>query len=55
MAEISMSPFDGDFIYDLKMNEEMEVQIFNASLALYKANHSRVSAENRAQDESSNV
>ena len=55
MAEISMSPFDGDFSYDLKMNEEMEVQIFNASLALYKANHYRVSAENLAQDESSNV
>ena len=66
MAEICMSPFNGSNIYDLKMGIEMEVQIFNASLALYKAHHrirtvsvrsqntgGRPSAQNPAQNESS--
>lgn len=39
MAEVCTSPFDGDF-YDLDMKKEMEVQIFNASLALYNPKHS---------------
>ena len=37
MGEICTSPFDGDSFYDLNMKKAMDVQIFNASLALYKA------------------
>ena len=37
MAEICSSPFDGDSLYDLDMKKAMDIQIFNASLALYNA------------------
>ena len=37
MAEVCRSPFDGDSVYDVHVEEEIDVQLFNASLALYRA------------------
>ena len=45
MGEICTSPFDGDSFYDLNMKKAMDVQIFNASLALYKADDMWIALE----------
>ena len=39
MSEICMTPFDGNYFFDLKMSKEMDIQIYNASLALYQGEH----------------
>ena len=36
MGSICTSPFDGDDFYDLDMKKALDVQVFNASMALYK-------------------
>ena len=35
MAEVCKSPFDGDSSYDINVEEEVDVQIYLGSLALY--------------------
>ena len=34
MGEVCRSPFDGDSVYDLKVLQEIDIQIYTASLAL---------------------
>ena len=37
MAEICMTPFNGDKYYDVDVLKEIDMSIYNASLALYES------------------